>query len=60
MFDRRQRRAKHLQIWAQNSQFGGWRSAVCVIGASIFRRPATAFEGRNGIGGCGRFEPDSL
>ena len=36
----------------------GWRSAVCVIGASIFRRPATAFEGLNGIGGCGRFETD--
>jgi len=47
-------------LLARTDQFGGWRSAVCVIGASIFRRPATAFEGWNGIGGCGRFETDDL
>src|SRR4029077_669888 len=53
------RRPNRLLL-ARTDQFGGWRSAVCVISASIFRRPATALEGWNGIGGCGRFETDDL
>jgi hypothetical protein len=33
----------------------GWRSALNVIGASIFRWPAAAFQGRrNGMSGCRR------
>ena len=37
---------------AKFPSLAGWRSAVCVIGASVFWRPATAFQGRrNGIGG---------
>ena len=39
----------------------GWRSAVGVIGASVFWRPATPFQGRrNGICGPVRLEADGL
>ena len=46
----------------QNSQSGGSRrSAVWVIGSSVFRRPAVAFQGRrNRIGGGVRLEADRL
>ena len=37
----------------------GWRSAVCVIRASILWPPATTLQGRwNGIGGGIRLEAD--
>ena len=42
-------------VWA------GWRSAVGVIGASVFWRPAAAFQGRwNGSRGGVRLEADIL
>src|ERR1700722_3813616 len=40
---------------------GSWRSAVWVIGSSVFWRSATVFQGRrNGIGGGVRLEADRL
>ena len=44
---------------AKFPSLAGWRSAVGVIGASVFWRPAAAFQGRgNGIGGGVRLEAD--
>jgi hypothetical protein len=51
------------QKWRRKiPQSGGFgRSAVWVIGASVFWRPAAAFQGRrNGIGGGVRLEADRL